>query len=218
MRGTTGTVVHAAARVGPDDPRARRPGRPRPRGARLRHHVPARGRRRRRQDHGPGEPHPRPRPDRPRHPRPHRRDHLHGEGRPRAEAAPARRHRGRPGGAHTRRKSASASWPRFVSTRTAAVPKHPEPELAREGAGFCIVEDEPGALELEPQAQDLGLAGAETSRNQAVIERPPPPTAHRPRPEERTRGASLRRRRRAGRRSGRRERAGSGADRPSRDR
>jgi len=46
-----------------------------------------------------------------------------------------------------------------------------QPQLARESPCLSVVEDEPGVLELEPQAQDLGLAGTEMGGDHALIER-----------------------------------------------
>jgi hypothetical protein len=48
--------------------------------------------------------------------------------------------------------------------------KHPQLELASESTGLSIVEDEPGAVELEPQAEHLGLARPEVGSDDTVTE------------------------------------------------
>jgi hypothetical protein len=51
--------------------------------------------------------------------------------------------------------------------------EHPQPELASESAGLSVVEDEPGAVEFQPQAEHLGLARPEVGSDHTVIERSP---------------------------------------------
>ena len=59
---------------------------------------------------------------------------------------------------------------RFASTRTAAV-EHLQPERTSESARLRVVENEPGGVELQSQAEHLGLARPEASSDHTVIER-----------------------------------------------
>jgi hypothetical protein len=47
--------------------------------------------------------------------------------------------------------------------------QHPQAELAGKSTRLSVVEDEPRTLEFEPQAQDLGLTGAEARSDHPVI-------------------------------------------------